>query len=137
MSKKPPVSVSAIHTGSGDSMVTNIDFAGGLLKDTRLERSPHGRGIRLVIHGEFEYEQWAAGFIKTAAAYQDRKRVLARPVGETADSVAGVEDASETKVDAAVATDPVVPVEDTSDAEEDVQTEAEVDTDQVEEGEDK
>lgn len=100
---KPQVTVSLIHTGLDASMVSNLDFGGGLLKDSRLERE--GNGHRLVIHGQHELELFFAGVIREAAKFEAFQLKAAETAAkdETADSVAGVEDVAETKVDVAVA----------------------------------
>ena len=63
----PVVSVGATTTGENVARVTNIDFAGGMLKETRLEK--HGKGLRLVIHGTHELDLFYEGLLAEAKKY--------------------------------------------------------------------
>jgi len=85
---KPQVSLTSVSTGEGPSMITTINFSGGLLKDTRLERQDGSRGHSLVVHGQHEVEEFFTGIVCAAARFETWKK---RVAGETADSVAGVE----------------------------------------------
>jgi len=91
---KPQVSLTSVSTGEGPSMITTINFSGGLLKDTRLERQDGSRGHSLVVHGQHEVEEFFTGIVCAAARFETWKK---RVAGETADSVAGVEDVEEDK----------------------------------------